>query len=307
MRADNSSDSTRSMVALDDRGVLAVTGEDRVTFLQGLVTNDVTKASESRAIHAALLTAQGRFLHEFFIVASGDALLLEGEAARLDDLMRRLKLYKLRARVAIENRSERFRVIALIGTGIAAALDLAEERGAAREFGEGAIFVDPRHLRLGVRAIVTRSASSTFIARGFVEAPRRDYDRIRLPLGVPDGSRDLPVEHALPMENNFDEMQSIDWKKGCYIGQELTARMKYRALVKKRLVPVRIEGAAPPPGTTVTLAGDEAGEMRSAAGEVGLALLRIQKLEEAEGRSAFLDAAGAHLHPLQSTSRPAER
>jgi folate-binding protein YgfZ len=107
---------------------------------------------------------------------------------------------------------------------------------------------------------------------------REDYDHLRISLGVPDGSRDLPVEKAILLENGFDELNAIDWDKGCYMGQELTARTRYRGLVRKRLMPVAIEGPAPEFGAPLLLGDKEAGEMRSASGDIGLALVRLEAL-----------------------------
>ena len=119
------------------------------------------------------------------------------------------------------------------------------------------------------------------------------YDRLRLSLGVPDGSRDLTIEKAILLESGFDELNGVDWQKGCYIGQELTARTKYRALIKKRLMPVTVDGPLPPPGTPVMAGDQEAGEMRSGRDGVGLALLRLEAVTE----SKPLTAAGAKLTP----------
>ena len=282
---------------LDARAVLAVTGEDRVAFLQGLVSNDVARVGPARAIHAAFLTAQGRFLHEFFIAGDGDALLLDGEAARLDDLRRRLSLYRLRAKVAIERR-DALGVVALFGPGAASHAGLLGEAGAARPFAGGVAFVDPRLPGLGARAILPRDAIAGLAASGFALAPFAEWDALRLSLGVPDGSRDLPVEKALLLENGFDELNGVDWKKGCYVGQELTARMKYRLLTKKRLTPVRIEGPIPAPGTPVMLGRDEAGVMRSALGGAGLALLRLETIEQAAREAKPLDCGEARLTPM---------
>src|SRR4029077_4983626 len=122
------------------------------------------------------------------------------------------------------------------------------------------------------------------------------YDRHRLALGIPDGSRDLVVEKSILLEAGFDELNGVDWQKGCYVGQELTARTKYRGLIKKRLFPVRIEGPAPAPGTMVTAAGHDAGELRSSRDGQGLALLRLDAV--AEVRSLSADAATlVPLHP----------
>lgn len=278
---------------LQDRSVIAVGGADRVTLLQGLVSNDVTKAGADRALYAALLTAQGRFLHDMFIVARGETLLLDCEAARRDDLLRRLKLYRLRAKVTLDPLDDA--VMAIWGDGAGAAFDLGGEPGTMREKFGGEVFVDPRHAALGLRAIVPRAAMDE-ITRGHAAGSRDVYDRARIALAVPDGSRDLPVEQALLLENNFDALHGVDWKKGCYIGQELTARMKYRALVKKRLMPVKITGPVPAPGTMIMSEGAEAGEMRGASGDVGLALLRIETVEN----RAPLMAGSARIEPIRA-------
>jgi folate-binding protein YgfZ len=280
---------------LDDRAVLAVAGEDRRTFLQGLVSNDVNKVSAARAIHAAFLTAQGKYLHDFFIADAGGAFLLETEKGRLGDLKRRLGLYKLRSKVMLEERPE-MAVVAAIGDGVATALGLAAEVGTAREFAGGVAFVDPRLAAAGVRVVARREvAGAALAAAGLVEGGRDGYETIRLSLGLPDGSRDLTVEKAILLENGFDELNGVDWQKGCYLGQELTARTKYRLLVRKRLLPVVVEGPLPAPGTPVTLDGEEAGEMRSGLGGLGLALLRLEAVEKAAVSGKPLTAGAARL------------
>jgi folate-binding protein YgfZ len=287
----------KSYVELGERGVLAVPGPDARAFLQGLVSNDVLRVSPSRAVHAALLTAQGRYLHDFFIAEIGGTLCLDCEATRRDDLLRRLKVYKLRSKVALEDLTARMAVAALPGAD-AVDLGLANEPGAAKEIAGGAVFADPRLAALGARAILPRATlAATLAARGFSPGGMDEYEALRLALGVPDGSRDLPVEKALLLENGFDELNGVDWKKGCYVGQELTARMKYRALVKKRLLPVGIEGPAPAPGTPIMAGEEEAGEMRSASGGLGLALLRLDAVDKALAEGAALSAGAARLHP----------
>jgi folate-binding protein YgfZ len=287
----------RFFTALPARTALAVAGADRAAFLQGLVSTDATKVDAAHARHAAFLTAQGRFLHEFFMVAIGETIHLDAEAARRDDLMRRLKMYKLRAKVDL-SAADNLVVAAFWGENAADAFGLPGEPGAAKPAAGGTAYVDPRLAALGVRALVPADALDGLAAAlGFAPASPEDYDRHRLALAVPDGSRDLPVEQALLMENGFEELGGIDFKKGCYIGQELTARMKYRALVKKRLMAVAIDGPAPAPGTPVTLAGEEAGEMRSAAGATGLALLRLEAVEKARETGARLQAGEAKLTP----------
>jgi hypothetical protein len=283
---------------LPARGVIEVAGEDRVAFLQGLVSNDVAKASATRAIYAALLTAQGRYLFDFFIVALGNALYLDAEAARLAELQKRLAVYKLRAKVTLADASARFVVAAAWGDGTDTAFGLSGT-GAAKSFAGGGAYLDPRLGALGARFLGPRESGLEAIAKaGFARADDDAYDRHRLALGVPDGARDLPPEKALPMEAGFDELNGIDWQKGCYMGQELTARMKYRALVKKRLLPVIIDGALPAPGTAITRDGAEAGELLSGRDGHALALLRLDAVAAAAGGAALV-AGTARVVPAQ--------
>ena len=265
---------------LEDRSVLAVSGPDRRSFLQGLVSNDVDKVGPAQTRYAALLTAQGKYLHDFMMIEFGDEIWLEAEAGRLGDLKRRLSIYRLRAKAALDERPE-LAVAVAFGTGAAAAMGLSEEPGAGRPFGSGVAFVDPRLAALGVRCILPRAnIRSALAGTGLAELGFPAYDRVRLELGIPDSGRDLVAEKSILLEAGFDELNGVDWQKGCYIGQELTARTKYRGLIKKRLMPVAIDGAAPAPGTIVTADGREAGEMRSSRDGLGLALLRIEPVSE---------------------------
>jgi tRNA-modifying protein YgfZ len=275
-----------SFVLLGDRGVLAVSGPDRRAFLQGLVSNDVDKVGQDAARYAALLTAQGKYLHDFIMVAVGESIWLDAEAGRLADLKRRLSIYRLRAKVSLDDRPD-LAVMAVFGEGASAALDLPEEPGTARPFGSGVALVDPRLTALGARVILPHEAARPTLGNaGLAEAGFAAYDRLRLSLGVPDGSRDLIFEKSLLLESGFDELNGIDWQKGCYIGQELTARTKYRGLIKKRLMPVRIDGPIPQPGTTVSVDGRDVGEMRSSRDELGVALLRIEPVLEGKRLTA---------------------
>ena len=284
-----------NFVHLEDRGILAVSGPDRRLFLQGLVSNDVDRVAADRAVYAALLTAQGKYLHDFIMIEAGGAIWLDAEAGRLADLKRRLSIYRLRAKVEIVELPE-LAVAAVFGGGALAALGLAGEPGTARPFADGVVLVDPRQAALGARAILPRERlRPALAASGLGQADFAAWDRHRLALGVPDGSRDLVPEKSILLEAGFDELHGVDWEKGCYIGQELTARTKYRGLIKKRLFPVQIDGPAPMPGTMVTSQGRDAGEMRSSRDGLGLALLRLDAV--AQGHS--LSADSATLVPLR--------
>jgi folate-binding protein YgfZ len=265
---------------LDDRGILAVSGNDRRVFLQGLVSNDVEKVGPTQARYGALLTAQGKYLNDFMMIEFGGALWLEAEARRLSDLKRRLSIYRLRAKAALEEKPE-LAVAVVFGKGALAVMGLSEEPGAARSFASGVAFIDPRLAALGVRCILPREDIRRALeGAGLAETGFPIYDRLRLELGIPDGGRDLVPEKSILLEAGFDELNGVDWQKGCYIGQELTARTKYRGLIKKRLMPVEIDGPAPAPGTIVTADGREVGEMRSSSDGLGLALLRIEPVVE---------------------------
>jgi folate-binding protein YgfZ len=284
-----------SCVVLEDRGILAVSGADRRSFLQGLISNDIERVNSAEARYGALLTAQGRYLHDFIIADAGEAIWLDAEAARLADLQRRLAVYRLRAKVGLDARPD-LAVAAAFGEGAPALFSLPEKPGAACPFAGGLALVDPRLAALGIRIVLPRNEmSGALTARGLAAADFADWDRLRLSLGVPDGSRDLIPDKSLLLESGFDELNGIDWQKGCYIGQELTARTKYRGLVKRRLFPVRIAGPTPAPGTPIIAEGREIGEMRSARDGLGLALLRL----EAAGGDTQLTAGDATIAPTR--------
>lgn len=253
---------------LPHRGVIAVGGEDRASFLQGLISNDTSKVAPGQAIWAALLTPQGRFLNDMF-VADGDngTLLLETERERAPALARKLTLYKLRSKVTVEDRGAAMEVAVAFGPAVEKLVPLDGATG----------FVDPRLPALGVRVLApVGQAAALLVARGAARADLEAYEKLRLSLGVPDGSRDLLPEKALLLESGFDELNGVDWNKGCYMGQELTARTKYRGLVRKRLFPVKVDGPLPAFGAPIERDGQEVGEIRSGAGDRALALLRLE-------------------------------
>ncbi|MHA1108111.1 MAG: CAF17-like 4Fe-4S cluster assembly/insertion protein YgfZ [Alphaproteobacteria bacterium] len=286
---------SRCSAALEDRGVVALSGADANEFLQGIVTNNVEAVTERRAVYGALLTPQGKFLHDFFLFRIAETLYLDCEAARRDDLMRRLKMYRLRADVGIEDAGASLAVYALFGDGAAGALGIDETEGAASPFGGGAVYTDPRTASLGVRAALPPDRAASVLAEaGFADSAPDAYDSLRIGLGVPDGSHDMELEKSLPLEYGFDDLNGVDFEKGCFIGQEVTARMKRRGLVRKRLLPVDIDGGAPAPGAPVMRGDVEVGEMRASSGHSGLALLRLDRIA---GDGAELTAGGARIAP----------
>ncbi len=286
-------------VPLADRGVIGVAGEDNRRFLQGLISNDVNKVQADRAIYATLLTPQGKFLHDFFIVEWNGMLLLDCEGERAGDLLRRLGLYKLRAKIMLSDMSASLRVMALFGPAAGERLGLPAEPGRAKTFANGVVFCDPRLVALGFRAILSaESTVQAFDQAGFQTAPAGAYEHLRLSQGVPDGSRDLPVEKAFLLEHNIDELNGIDFNKGCYVGQELTARTKHRGLVRKRLFRVAVDGPLPAPGTPILMGTTEVGEMRSGLDHMAIALIRTEAVD-ALGNEGPLRAGEAKLTPMK--------
>lgn len=261
---------------LPGRAVVAVSGPDARSFLQNLVSNDVDRVARDRAIWAALLTPQGKYLFDFFIAEADGRLLLDCEAARAEALVKRLSLYRLRSKVEIADVSAELAVSAAFGEGAAAALGLPEDAGAAAARDGGIVYVDPRLAAAGARAMLPLGETLPP-----PEATAEEYDLWRLSLGLPDGSADLEVDKATLVESGFEALNGVDFRKGCYVGQEVTARMKHRGLAKKRLMRVTVEGEPPPPGTPILLDGREVGELRTARGGYGLALLRLEQAEAA--------------------------
>ncbi|HEY2131448.1 MAG TPA: folate-binding protein [Acetobacteraceae bacterium] len=249
------------MAQLPARGVIEVAGEDRISFLQGLVSNDVAQAAPGRAVWAALLTPQGKWLADFFILSDGARLLLDVERAQAAGLVQRLTRFRLRAKVTLADLSHRLHVHAAWG-GLPEGLP--QDAMAAP---------DPRLPAAGWRILAPASLPAT--------ATAADWDMHRLELGLPDGSADMEAEKSVLLEAGFDELHGVSWTKGCYLGQELTARTKYRGLVKRRLTPVAIDGPVPPPGTPVLRDGAEIGVMRSGRDGLGMAQLRLEALGEA--------------------------
>jgi len=278
---------------LPGRGVLRLSGADARSFLQALITRDLDKLSVTEAIYGALLTPQGKYLFDFFIVQQGDDLLLEAEVGRLDDLAKRLNMYRLRADVQIEVLSD-WEVHAAFGPGVDAALGL--DAAAATKFAGGLAYQDPRLADAGVRIVTPAGqASGKFTAAGLVATDAAAYDYFRLGLALPDGGADLVVDKSLMLESNFEVLHGVDFDKGCFVGQELTAHTKYRALVRKRLLPVLIDGPLPDPGTPLMVGEREVASMRSGQKDRGLALVRLDRLADAGGLGQSLRAGEAEV------------
>ena len=291
-------------VPLEDRGVVSVAGPEAGPFLQGLISNDIERVSGRQGIYAALLTPQGKFLHDFFVLGHGAGYLLDCEGPRVPDLGQRLVAYRLRADVALADATEDFVVVALFGGegGAAAdAFDLPPGDGSAAPCQGGTILRDPRGAALGLRAVLPRGRELSFLEEaGFARAGPADYERHRIAHAAPDGSRDMEVGRATLMECGFEALNGVDFAKGCYVGQELTARTKHRGLVRRRLARVALDGPLPPAGTPIVAGGREVGEIRSGLEGAALAILRLERIAAARAAGEPLTAGEARVIPPET-------
>ena len=279
-------------IIFDDRGLLRLGGPDAWPLLQGLVTADLTRLAADRAAYTALLTPQGKYLFDFHVSlaadplgeangAAGAALLLEAPSDRLADLERRLTLYRLRAAVTIEPVAPQPTVAIVFGDAATAAAGLPATPGAMRHAGALTFMVDPRLAALGVRLYGPTAAIESWLeSQGIETVEPAVFARHRIALAVPVGGVDLLPDKTIMLEAGLDQLGAVAFDKGCFVGQELTARTHYRGLVKRRLVPVVLEDAVVQPGFAVMAGELEAGEIRSVAPGMALALLRLDRLGE---------------------------
>jgi folate-binding protein YgfZ len=279
----------RIAVRLDDRAVIALGGADARGFLQGLVTNDVAAVAPDRAVYAALLTPQGKVLFDFFLFEIAGVLHVDCAADAAAALAKRLSMYRLRADVTIEDARGALAVTALPWDGAAAAVGLDGAEGACCEYQGGAAYVDPRCAAMGVRLCLPAG-----VAADVTPGPAEAYRARRIALGIAEGA-ELAVGRGLPLEAGLDELHGIAFDKGCYVGQEVTARMKSRGLVRNRVMPVRIEGAPPAADAPIRADGAEAGELRVLMGAAGLAMMKLEALERAEREGLSLTAGDARV------------
>lgn len=256
---------------LTHRGVIKITGQDKADFLQGIITNDVRLIDQDKAIYSCFLTPQGKYLADFFIVAKGDDWLLDVDHSLLDDLIRRMSMYKLRSKVTLDDVSQEYKVIAYWDH--------------ASQIPDGVTkFKDPRTPDIGWRAIVP--------SQSIVIKDEDDYNLWRLQKGVPD-TGDFIRERSMMLECNMDLLNALSWDKGCYMGQELTARTHYRALIKKRLIPLRFsEPVALPFDAEIRHEEKAIGTLRSSHNGYGLGLINLEAIKE----NPKLMVAGYHTY-----------
>jgi tRNA-modifying protein YgfZ len=265
---------------LEDRGVLRVTGVDSTGFLQGLLTNDVERLGPGEARYAALLTPQGKILFDMIVVRTPSeepSYLIDCAATQAADLAKRLGFYRLRAKVAIADESADCAVVAF----------WSDEPPSLED---ALLYVDPRDPRLGWRAILPQPAAAAIGSEHGSE-----YEGLRIATGTPMGGLDFVYSDAFPHEANFDLLHGIDFDKGCYVGQEVVSRMKHRGTARKRVARVKLAGPAPAPGTPVLDRDLAVGALGSSSGREALALIRLDRADEAKAAGRSLSAGGVDL------------
>jgi tRNA-modifying protein YgfZ len=263
---------------LEDRGVVRVSGPDATGFLQGLLTNDVERLGPGGARYAALLSPQAKILFDMIVVREpdrdGSPYCLDCAAAQAGDLAKRLGFYKLRAKVTIADESADRAVVAFWG-------------GEPEHAAGALIYADPRDPRLGWRAIVPRAKAP---AVGWEHADM--YEGLRIGVGAPKGGLDFAYGEVFPHDANLDLLHGVDFDKGCYVGQEVVSRMKHRGTARKRIARVKTAGPPPPPGTPVLDRELAVGTLGSSSGREALALLRLDRVEDAAAAGRTLSAGG---------------
>ncbi len=244
---------------LSSRAVLRLVGPDRYTFLQGLISQDIQLAIDGKPLHAAFLTPQGKYLFDFFVVPNGESLLIDCDETQLNELVKRLSFYRMRSNVGLEDTRAHYSVFGLWGA----------------PSGHPAAFADPRLAELGERLLVRKTDEASIVTN----KEESDYREWRYKNGVAEGLQEIEVGHATLLDINFDVLNAISWTKGCYMGQELTARMHYRALVKKRYLPFKFEGLPPEKHHNILHEGFDIARVQAIGKDYGLGLFHLDKIK----------------------------
>ena len=270
---------------LPDRGVVKVAGDTARNFLNGLLTTDIGRAAPERAVFAALLTPQGKIIVNLIVTeapaADGGGFFLDAPKALAGTLVDRLNFYKLRAKVLIED---------LPGLGVMAVWD----GDGVTDY--GLCYHDPRLPALGRRVMVPPHLAAEAAADlGAALVPAAAYEAYRIALGVPSGGLDFIYGDTFPHEADMDQLHGVDFAKGCFVGQEVVSRMEHRGTARTRVLPVAFDGFAPDPGAAVTAAGKPVGTFGSSADGRALAMLRLDRAEDALASGQTIEAGAATL------------
>ncbi len=288
-------------IKLDDRIIIEIIGADTKKFLQPLITNNIDLVSSKKSIYAALLSPQGKYIFDFFIFENSinGHLSIDCAKNRCAELLEKLNIYKLRYKINF-NINNNISIFSIYGTDYSELeLKLKEVslEGSTEKINNNIILVDPRNKKLGLRIYSDLSSP----IEGFNKIPdgeKSDLDYIRIELSVPNPDLDLEIEKSFLIENNFEFINAIDFKKGCYVGQENTARQKYRGTAKKKLFLIRIIGNDIINGTKIYYNERVVGTMRSSCKDIGLATIRTDFYEEYKNTNIKIKVLNSELKLL---------
>lgn len=241
---------------LKNRSIIRISGEDRFKFLQGLLSNDVNKLTPNEGLYACMLTPQGKYFADFFLYLDGENILLDIPSLRQEEILTKLNIYKLRSTVTIAPCPE-YKVISFLS-----------------ELKAPGVFIDPRHEALGMRGFIHESKLQQLTKD--MQNDQDVYDLARIDNFIAEGEKDLIFEKSFLLEYGLDNLNAIDYDKGCYVGQELVARTHHRGTIRKQIVQVESKNKLPESGTEIHARGKKIGVICSSINNKGLALIRTE-------------------------------
>jgi len=266
---------SKSISLLPDRAVFTINGQDAKGFLQGLVTSDVENLGDGQASHAGLLTPQGKIMFDFFVIGQADGFLIDCATSQIDEIVKRLGFYKLRAQVEITTQPD---------------LAVAAMWGGDGDLSDGILVVDdPRLADMGQRLIAKENELEPLI-----NAQSAHYHKHRILAGVPD-TKDIGSSLCFPHEANFDLLGGVSFTKGCYVGQEVVSRMQHRGTARSRIIPVSFDGNIDEPNAEIRAGSKKIGHMLSVVDNHGLALVRLDRAKSARDAGDLIEANGKVL------------
>ena len=266
----------------NDSRFINIAGDDRQEFLQGLITNDINACNRNNPIYSCILSPQGKFLADFFVIELDGSYLIEIHNRFFDNILQKLQLYKLKSKVIISENNSYLSCVLFINKKIAVPNHLIS-------------FQDPRNNNIGIRYILNTDNSSSLKKLGFTPVDINYYKEILMKNLIPYSPDDLIVNKSLLLENNFQNINAISWDKGCYVGQEITARMKYRALLKKKIYTLEIISGSIQVGEKITINDISIGEIISITNKFAIAMLKIDAANAVIKKDNVIDLSNAKV------------
>ena len=266
----------------NDSRFINIAGDDRQEFLQGLITNDINACDRNNPIYSCILSPQGKFLADFFVIELDGSYLIEIHNRFFDNILQKLQLYKLKSKVIISENNSYLSCVLFINKKIAVPNHLIS-------------FQDPRNNNIGIRYILNTDNSSSLKKLGFTPVDINYYKEILMKNLIPYSPDDLIVNKSLLLENNFQNINAISWDKGCYVGQEITARMKYRALLKKKIYTLEIISGSIQVGEKITINDISIGEIISITNKFAIAMLKIDAANAVIKKDNVIDLSNAKV------------